>query len=84
MDLSWWPKVSTWEASSLNVGCWTPLCEQWFRKRLQGIRDGTARPYTSTAWSKNLRYEKHSKEFFRNWNNIGRDFLIKECSIEKM
>ena len=82
MDLSWWPKVSTWEASNLNVGCWTPLCERWFRKRLQGIKDGTARPQSSTVWAKNLRYEKRSKEFFRNWKDIGRDFLIKECSME--
>lgn len=84
LDLSWWPKVTTWEASGINVGCWTPLCEHWFKKCADALRSGKARPYTSTQWGKNLRYEKKGKAFFSNIKNIGRDFLIQDCRIKEI
>ncbi|KAJ7845168.1 hypothetical protein B0H14DRAFT_2219302, partial [Mycena olivaceomarginata] len=35
---SWWPRPSAMEQSGLNVGWWTPLCEQWFEKRLKELQ----------------------------------------------
>ena len=81
LDLSWWPKVTTWEASGAYVGFWTPLCERWFRKRLEFLRLGKARPYTSSQWAGNLRYAPETKKFFNNFKNIGRDYLIRECEM---
>jgi hypothetical protein len=70
-DLSWWPNVTTWERSGINIGCWTPMCERWFRRRLAAVRESQGKPYSSTQWSKNPRY----------WKNIGQDFLTGECAI---
>ena len=49
-DSSWWPKHSVWMNSGLNVGYWSPACENWFQLRLDTIRAGTARLRTSTEW----------------------------------
>lgn len=84
MDMSLWPKVTTWEATGAYVGCWTPMCERWFRKRIESIRKGEAKMYSSTQWQKNLRYEKETKKFFKNCKNIGRDFLVKECLVKNV
>jgi hypothetical protein len=84
-DMSWWPKVTTFEASSLNAGCWTPLCERWFRKRLEALRSGSISTYSSSAWQKNLRYGKnHAKEFIRRSKNLGQDYLSNICNVQKL
>jgi hypothetical protein len=83
-DRSWWPKVTTWEGSGLNVGCWTPMCEQWFQKRLIQLQAGSNRPYNASQWAKNLRYAKKTKKFIENANKLGRNFLAKECEVLKV
>jgi hypothetical protein len=54
-DMSWWPKNSTWNNSSLNVGYWSTGCEEWFQRRLANIRDGTATLKTTAKWTSALR-----------------------------
>jgi hypothetical protein len=60
------------------------MCERWFQNRLQSIRDGRAKPYSSSAWKKNLRYEKDTKAFYTNWKVIGEDFLMGSCNVRTM
>ncbi|KAF8144812.1 hypothetical protein K438DRAFT_1492706, partial [Mycena galopus ATCC 62051] len=36
---SWWPRPVSMEQSGLNVGWWTPMCETWFRRRLQQLAE---------------------------------------------
>jgi hypothetical protein len=81
-DISWWPKVATFDGSGLHVGCWTEICERWFQKRLEGIRSGRP-PNSSATWKKNLTYERRAGMFFSNANNIGRGFLRDECRIQE-
>ena len=83
-DLSWWPKVTAWEGSGIDVGCWTPMCKRWYQKHLESIKEGKGRPYSSAEWTKNLRYGKETKKFFTNWKNIGQRFLMEECGIRRM
>ena len=56
-DLSWWPKHETWEKSPLNVGYWSPNCEEWFSERLAAIRSGSDRgqPMNASAWGRALK-----------------------------
>jgi hypothetical protein len=82
-DRSWWPKVTTWEGSPLDVGCWTPMCEQWFQKCLVQLREGSTRPYNASQWAKNLRYAKLTKKFFETSKKIGRNFLAGDGGILK-
>ncbi|KAG1891831.1 uncharacterized protein F5891DRAFT_1197342 [Suillus fuscotomentosus] len=35
-----WPNA--WDASGLNVGFWSPRCEDWFQRRLDNIREGVS------------------------------------------
>ncbi|RDX40117.1 hypothetical protein OH76DRAFT_1305915, partial [Lentinus brumalis] len=49
-DLSWWPKPTTWASSGMYTGIWNPWNEDWFQKRLSGIRNGTAQPMNASSW----------------------------------
>lgn len=82
--MSWWPKVTTWENSGIDFGCWTPMCERWFRNRLESLREGKAKTFSSKEWYKNLRYQKETKKFLTKWKSIGEDFLIKGCGIRNL
>ncbi|KAJ7823324.1 hypothetical protein B0H14DRAFT_2370220 [Mycena olivaceomarginata] len=56
---SWWPRPSAMEQSGLNVGWWTPLCEQWFEKRLKELqRPQPAPPLTHAKWKHNMKRER--------------------------
>ena len=36
--------------SGLNVGYWSPYCEQWFQKRLAEINAGRTTPFSAKDW----------------------------------
>ncbi|KAJ7085985.1 hypothetical protein C8R43DRAFT_965154 [Mycena crocata] len=55
---SWWPKPAAFEISDMNVGWWSPLCEEWFQKRLQQIASGTATLPTHARWKHNLKRDR--------------------------
>lgn len=74
-DISWWPKINVWNGCGLDLGCWTPQCEQWFQRRLERILSGTERPQGTSRWKKNLRYEKETRKFVGQFRNLGRHFL---------
>jgi hypothetical protein len=57
-DLSWWPKASTFAASGLYAGYWTPNCEYWFQKRMSEIADGTATLIKATEWTNKLKLHR--------------------------
>lgn len=83
-DLSWWPKVTTWENSGMDFGCWTPMAERWFRKQLEALKDGRSRACSAKEWYKNLRFQKETKKFLANWNTLGWDFLKVECRMRNL
>jgi hypothetical protein len=78
VDTSWWPKVTTWDGCGLDAGCWTPQCERWFKQRLEKILQGTETPKNTKTWDKNLRYEKESKAFFSNAQELTYTFLTEK------
>ena len=78
-DLSWWPKVTTWEGSGLDAGIWTPGCKHWFQKRLASIRSGQVGLYTSTEWGKYLRYLNNIRNFLERFKGVGEKFLVEDC-----
>jgi hypothetical protein len=60
------------------------MCEQWFQKRLASLRSGGGKPTNSSTWAKHLKYAKQTKEFYRRFKNIGRDFLVNDCGIQRL
>ena len=62
-----------------------PMCESWFRKRLEELRAGEASLITASAWQKRIRYDREKmRPFINNSNIIGRDFLVKDCMIQTL
>ncbi|KAK7057339.1 hypothetical protein R3P38DRAFT_2759612 [Favolaschia claudopus] len=56
---SWWPRPTAMQNSGLNVGWWTPMCEQWFLKRLATLESDAPPPLvTHSAWKHNLKLER--------------------------
>ncbi|KAJ7677978.1 hypothetical protein DFH06DRAFT_976014 [Mycena polygramma] len=52
--VSYWPPQVVWWNSGLNVGYWTPACEEWFQSRLAEICTGDAQLHTQGGWKKIL------------------------------
>ena len=74
-DSSWWPKHSAWMNSGLNVGYWSPACEDWFQRRLDSIRTGTARLRTSTEWKVALKFWRQTAPFINNSRHTAATYL---------
>ncbi|KAJ7251115.1 hypothetical protein B0H12DRAFT_648995 [Mycena haematopus] len=48
--VSWWPPASVWKSCRLEMGYWTPLCEEWFLSRLAEILNGNAQLHSRIEW----------------------------------
>jgi hypothetical protein len=80
-DSSWWPKLSLFELSPLNVGYWSSACEQWFQTRLSDIRSGTAWARTATEWRNSLKLWKPTLGLVRKNEAAAGDFLENHSSV---
>nr|VWP00843.1 Lipoyl synthase (EC (Lip-syn) (LS) (Lipoate synthase) (Lipoic acid synthase) (Sulfur insertion protein LipA) [Ganoderma boninense] len=56
--LSWWPRPNVFDTSGLAFGYWTPWCENWFQRRLERIKAGTAGPLSAKEWRTTLMFWK--------------------------
>ncbi|KZP08142.1 hypothetical protein FIBSPDRAFT_761900 [Athelia psychrophila] len=67
-DASWWPKQSIWQGSSMDLGYWSPQCEEWYKRRRDLITSGQARgaPKTATKWREALQGWKPRKQFINS------------------
>ncbi|KAJ7097627.1 hypothetical protein C8R44DRAFT_989000 [Mycena epipterygia] len=73
--VSWWPPHTAWHFSGINIGYWTPACEDWFQRRLAQIHAGEAQLQTRTQWRHNMTYEvKCSPLSFTN-DRLAAEFL---------
>jgi hypothetical protein len=73
---SWWPKQSTWLASSRYIGYWNESCEEWYRNHLKKILNGTAKPKTATEWRQELRRGAHNTpKVYKNYEAAAARFL---------
>ncbi|KAF7377511.1 hypothetical protein MSAN_00173200 [Mycena sanguinolenta] len=52
--VSWWPPTSVWKSCSLEMGYWTPSCEEWFQSRLAEICSGNAQLHNRIEWKQIL------------------------------
>ncbi|KAJ7678171.1 hypothetical protein DFH06DRAFT_976113 [Mycena polygramma] len=57
--ISWWPIPAIFHHSGLNVGWWTPDCEQWFQATLKEMEDPET-PYSvglRRDWKRKIRFQ---------------------------
>ncbi|KAF7369191.1 hypothetical protein MVEN_00246400 [Mycena venus] len=52
--VSWWPTPPVWKACGLQMGYWTPACEDWFQSRLADVRAGNAQLHSQVEWRQML------------------------------
>ncbi|KAJ7472433.1 hypothetical protein B0H11DRAFT_1811808 [Mycena galericulata] len=74
--VSWWPTPAAWKNSGLNLGYWTPLCEEWFQDRLAQIRTGNAQLYNLVQWRQKLAHNPACVPLSRSNDQIAEAFLI--------
>ncbi|KAJ7740778.1 hypothetical protein B0H14DRAFT_2989860 [Mycena olivaceomarginata] len=55
--ISWWPRPIYFEKSGLNVGWWSPACEDFYQKRLKQIARGDATLPTQGEWKNNMKFD---------------------------
>ncbi|KAH8096995.1 hypothetical protein BXZ70DRAFT_908245 [Cristinia sonorae] len=61
-EISWWPKLSTWNSCGLYVNLWTPLCEEWYQARVQKLTKGEGTCLPQSKWRSNLRYHDDTQQ----------------------
>ena len=61
-QMSWWPRVHTWEAGTYDLGCWTTFAEMWFQHRLDRIRSHEAKPKSVSGWRNDLKSAMNAKK----------------------
>ena len=64
-EQSWWPTAMKFEDSGLNVGVWTPKCEEWFMRRCSGSPAGGFRACSASQWRTFLRFEMETKRVYK-------------------
>lgn len=73
---SWWPRPVSMEQSGLNVGWWTPMCETWFRRRLQQLAEPQkADILTHAKWKNNLKLERRCPPLARAGERVAAQIL---------
>jgi hypothetical protein len=81
-DVSWWPKPETWENSPLNVGYWSPNCEEWFCERLDHIRTGSSRggPRSGSTWTSDLKKWRRTPHVVASSKQAAAAFIESHCA----
>lgn len=76
-EQSWWPTAGKFEDSGLNVGLWTPNCEEWYERRLAAILDGSSTPCTASAWRDLIKFERETKRTYKGAKQLSARFIDK-------
>ena len=58
MDLSWWPKPSTFATSGLYPGYWTPSCKHCFQVCVEVITNNTTGLHSASEWKNKLKLHR--------------------------
>jgi hypothetical protein len=61
----------------MNVGWWTPLCEEWYQRRLRQIHAGDAKLRSPSEWLSYMRtpQAKMAKKIHKHYDELAAEFL---------
>lgn len=79
--LSWWPCQSTFLASGMWIGYWTPFCKPWFQCHLTKICEHHAELRNATWWTHSLEGFGKTIEKLRKATQLASDSYISESNI---
>ncbi|CAK5284660.1 unnamed protein product [Mycena citricolor] len=74
--VSWWPQPGTFFTSGLNVGWWTPDCEQWFQSVLKQMRENKAVVLNNGDWKARIRGYSAAGRMAKNLEAVHKEFLV--------
>ncbi|KAI0702506.1 hypothetical protein BC835DRAFT_1303425 [Cytidiella melzeri] len=57
----WWPTVTTWSQSGVDLDYWSARNEQFFVNNCKAILDGKVLPKTAQEWRRTLAHRKAAK-----------------------
>lgn len=61
----------------MYTGIWNPWNEDWFQKRLSGIRNGTAQPMNASSWRSALRMFQNTRTLSLRVSHLS--IAVEEC-----
>lgn len=79
-EQSWWPTFNKFEESGLNLGIWTPRCEQWFLSRTNEIMEKGCGPLSSSKWRDAMRCEMETKRVYKAARSLAARFITDHCA----
>ncbi len=68
----------------MNLGFWTPYCEEWFQLRLAHIRANDTSPRTAKGWKDSLKRHKLCRKFQDVVNLASAQFLDEELRVPQV
>src|SRR5882724_629764 len=83
-NMSWWPKLIAWNNSGMQVGFWSPYCEEWFQLHLKSILSGGASPRTSKGWDQALKLARKQSKLACNYEHLAAQFVTDELLRESL
>lgn len=78
---SWWPTAGKFEDSGLNVGVWTPKCEEWYQKRRKGILEEARGACNASDWRTYLKFEGETKRVLRGARTLAARYIVENYEL---
>src|SRR5882724_7528045 len=83
-NMSLWPKLIAWHNSGMQVGFWSPYCEELFQLQLKTILSGRASPRTSKGWDQALKLARKQSKLVHNYECLVAQFVADELLREHL
>ncbi|KAL0061150.1 hypothetical protein AAF712_012020 [Marasmius tenuissimus] len=72
---SWFPRPTSFNASTFNIGFWSKDCEKWYRHRIRMAKTDQADLLSGTRWRGALRFNSHVPRIMKDNQRLARDFV---------
>ncbi|KAK0243349.1 hypothetical protein EDD85DRAFT_761548 [Armillaria nabsnona] len=75
-DLSWFPKITSFKNSGLDLGHWSPDAEDWYQRRMQMYlsRDPKGRCLNQAEWKSNIRLWRNTVRTYKGVEIVSKAF----------
>ncbi|KAK7012289.1 hypothetical protein R3P38DRAFT_2790940 [Favolaschia claudopus] len=79
--ISWWPRPVNFIKSGINVGWWSPACENFYQRRLAQIAKGDASLPSQIDWKNNMRFDNKVPLYMDGFERCAK-MMLKESGLD--
>ncbi|KAK6988826.1 hypothetical protein R3P38DRAFT_2572887 [Favolaschia claudopus] len=79
--ISWWPRPVNFLKSGINVGWWSPACENFYQRRLAQIAKGDASLPSQIDWKNNMRFDNKVPLYMDGFEKCAQ-MMLKEGGLD--